>query len=204
MGCKITFLCLIVLFILPSFSLGRPIINQGTLELISDGVQVQKESRNLVHLNQKLISADTCTEAYESLPCTTAVLGNVFLVLVYGYLMLMAAKFMSCGSEILLQIVGPGLVGGLFLPVLSSIPDAAIILASGLSGSKETAQTQVSVGIGLLAGSTVLLLTLLWGSCLIVGKCDLENSVAIDQKDTKASSLTGFSAVDSKEKACLC
>lgn len=64
--------------------------------------------------------------------------------------------------------------------------------ASGLSGSKETAQTQVSVGMGLLAGSTVMLLTLLWGSCLIVGKCDIENSKAIDQKDTRAFSLTGI------------
>ncbi|KAK4255573.1 hypothetical protein QN277_008559 [Acacia crassicarpa] len=159
--------------------------------MVSDGVQDRKESSNLIRLNQKLVSEDTCTEAYGFLPCTTTVLGNVFLVLVYGYLMFMAAKLMSRGSEILLQILGPGIIGGLFLPVLSSLPDAAIILASGLSGSKETAQTQVSVGMGLLAGSTVMLLTLLWGSCLVVGKCDIENSVAIDQKDTKAFSLTG-------------
>lgn len=65
------------------------------------------------------------------------------------------------------------------------------ILASGLSGSTETAQSQVSVGMGLLAGSTVMLLTILWGTCLVVGKCDLENSVAVDQKDTKTFSLTG-------------
>lgn len=38
-----------------------------------------------------------------------------------------------------------------------------------------------------------MLLTILWGSCLIVGKCDLENSVAIDQKDTKGLNLAGKS-----------
>lgn len=45
--------------------------------------------------------------------------------------------------------------------------------------------------MGLLAGSNVMLLTILWGTCLLVGKCDLENSVAVDEKDTKRFSLTG-------------
>lgn len=64
---------------------------------------------------------------------------------------------------------------------------------SGLSGSTTTAQSQVSVGMGLLAGSTVMLLTLIWGTCVIVGKCDLQNSHAIDGKDTVGFSLTGMS-----------
>ena len=55
------------------------------------------------------------------------------------------------------------------------------------------AQSQVSVGMGLLAGSTVMLLTLIWGTCVIVGKCDLQDSVAIDLQDTKGFSLTGMS-----------
>jgi Ca2+/Na+ antiporter len=65
------------------------------------------------------------------------------------------------------------------------------VSVSGLSGTNEEAQSQVSVGIGLLAGSTVMLLTLIWGSCVVVGKCDIENSVAIDKKDTKGFSFTG-------------
>lgn len=64
---------------------------------------------------------------------------------------------------------------------------------SGISGTAEVAQSQVSVGMGLLAGSTVMLLTLAWGTCIIVGKCDIENSLAIDCKDTKGFSLTGLS-----------
>lgn len=103
----------------------------------------------------------------------------------------MAATYLSNGSELLLEILGPGLVGGLFLPILGALPDAMLILVSGLSGSTETAQSQVSVGMGLLAGSTVLLLTIIWGTCIIVGKCDIEGSVAIDGKDTKGFSLTG-------------
>lgn len=107
--------------------------------------------------------------------------------------MFFAATYLSSGSELLLQILGPGIIGGLFLPVLGALPDALLILVSGLSGSTETAQSQVSVGMGLLAGSTVMLLTVIWGSCVVVGKCDMsetENS-AIDRKDTKRFSLTG-------------
>lgn len=73
---------------------------------------------------------------------------------------------------------------------------------SGLSGSVTTAQSQVSVGMGLLAGSTVMLLTVIWGTCVIVGKCDIENSVAIDGKDTKGFSLSGLS-LHSVKSRCI-
>ncbi|KAL1299598.1 hypothetical protein HN51_044142 [Arachis hypogaea] len=132
-----------------------------------------------------------CEQTYGFLPCTTTVLGNLFLIIVYGFLMYTAATYLSTGSELLLEILGPGIVGGLFLPILGALPDAMLILVSGLSGSKETAQDQVSVGMGLLAGSTVLLLTIIWGTCVIVGKCDLVNSVALDSVDTRGYSLTG-------------
>jgi hypothetical protein len=70
------------------------------------------------------------------------------------------------------------------------------IPVSGLSGSKEVAQSQVLIGMGLLAGSTVMLLTILWGSCVVVGKCDLsENSTTVDSQDTKAFSLFGKSDI---------
>lgn len=67
-----------------------------------------------------------------------------------------------------------------------------MISVSGLSGSKETAQSQVLIGMGLLAGSTVMLITLLWGSCIVVGKCDLgDRNTSLDMKDTKGFNLFG-------------
>ncbi|XXG77294.1 hypothetical protein AAC387_Pa08g1473 [Persea americana] len=45
--------------------------------------------------------------------------------------------------------------------------------------------------MGLLAGSTIMLLTLLWGSCVVVGKCDMVNSTSFDSQDSKRCSLTG-------------
>ncbi|KAG2594918.1 sodium/calcium exchanger NCL1-like [Panicum virgatum] len=135
---------------------------------------------------------EKCEQSYGFLPCTTTVLGNLFLALVYGFLMFKAATYLSAGSELLLEIMGPGLVGGLLLPILGALPDALLVLVSGLSGSKETAQSQVLIGMGLLAGSTVFLITLLWGTCVVVGKCDLgPNREAVDLTNTKGFSLTG-------------
>ncbi|KAI6690344.1 hypothetical protein NL676_027172 [Syzygium grande] len=148
-------------------------------------------------------SSDSCDETYGFLPCTSTWIGNLFLILVYGYLMYMSATFLSAGSELLLEIMGPGLIGGLLLPMLGAFPDAMLILVSGLSGSTETAQSQVSVGMGLLAGSTVMLLTVIWGSCVLVGKCDLTDVpesglAAVDNVDTKGFSLTGSGVTTDK------
>nr|POE90476.1 hypothetical protein CFP56_48576 [Quercus suber] len=93
------------------------------------------------------------------------------------------------GSEILLEILGPGIIGGLSLLIFSSLPNAIIILASGLSETKETAQSQLSIGMGLVAGTAVNLLTLLWGSSVLFSRHDLEDSA--DSTNTKRFSFTG-------------
>ncbi|PRQ31082.1 putative sodium/calcium exchanger membrane region, EF-hand domain pair [Rosa chinensis] len=189
------FFFLLLLLVLCSNAQGRfTSYRQSSTDLASDGVnerESESESSSYLLSLKPLSVESTCEETYGFMPCTTTVVGNMFLMLVYGYLMYSAAKWLSSGSEILLEILGPGIVGGLFLPVLTSLPDAMLILVSGLSGSTETAQSQVSVGIGLLAGSTVLVLSLIWGSCVVVGKCDIENSTAKDKEDTKGFNFTG-------------
>ncbi|XP_073312186.1 sodium/calcium exchanger NCL-like [Primulina huaijiensis] len=180
------FLTVLLFLILCGFTYGR-LISDGS-DLASDG---GVKSTNVQRLIRLYAAEESCEQTYGFMPCTSTALGNLFLILVYGYLMFLAATYLSSGSELLLEILGPGLIGGLFLPVLGALPDALLILVSGLSGSAETAQSQVSVGMGLLAGSTVMLLTLVWGTCVIVGKCDIENSVAVDSKNTKGFSLTG-------------
>ena len=71
-----------------------------------------------------------CEMSYGFLPCTTTAWGNLFLVLAYGFLMFKSATYLSSGSEMLLQILGPGIVGGLFLPILGALPDALLILGT--------------------------------------------------------------------------
>lgn len=176
----------VLFLILCGAAYGRLISDQP--DLVSDGVHAAPRFLPFLRLGA---AEETCEQTYGFMPCTSTALGNLFLILVYGYLMFMAATYLSAGSELLLEILGPGIVGGLFLPILGALPDAMLILVSGLSGSTETAQSQVSVGMGLLAGSTVMLLTVIWGSCIIVGKCDLEDNLARDNQDTKGFSLTG-------------
>lgn len=66
-----------------------------------------------------------------------------------------------------------GLVGGVVLPLLGAVPDGAIMLFSGL-GDIETAQETLSVGVGALAGSTIMLLTVPWGLSIYGGRVDLD------------------------------
>ena len=103
--------------------------NDSLFNLVSDGVnQSSWDELNYIWLHRSLFASDSCDETYGFLPCTSTVLGNIFLIIVYGYVMFLSAKLLSAGSEILLQILGPGIIGGLFLPLLSAVPDATIIL----------------------------------------------------------------------------
>uniref|UniRef100_A0A0C9S785 TSA: Wollemia nobilis Ref_Wollemi_Transcript_13884_1970 transcribed RNA sequence n=1 Tax=Wollemia nobilis TaxID=56998 RepID=A0A0C9S785_9CONI len=166
--------------------------------LVSDGIDAFVLRRpkvfvtELESLKPNVSSESYCEQTYGFLPCTKTAIGNLFLLVVYGFFMFKSASLLTDGSEVLLDVLGPGIVGALFLPILGALPDTLLIVVSGISGSKETAQQQVVIGMGLLAGSTVMLATALWGACLVVGKCDLSSeSVAIDSKDTKGFSLFG-------------
>ena len=64
-----------------------------------------------------------------------------------------------------------GLVGGVVLPLLGAVPDGAIMLFSGL-GDIEKAQETLSVGVGALAGSTIMLLTVPWALSVYNGRVD--------------------------------
>ncbi|GMJ05286.1 Na+/Ca2+ exchanger [Hibiscus trionum] len=191
MTAKIFLFFILFTFCLSSFPSHARVITTrpSPTGLVSDGLSTVENPPFLL-LKPPVSAEETCEQSYGFLPCTTTVLGNMFLIIVYGYLMYLAATYLSNGSELLLEILGPGIVGGLFLPMLGALPDAMLILVSGLSGTPETAQGQVSVGMGLLAGSTVMLLTLIWGSCIVVGKCDLRDSFAVDGSNTKGLSLT--------------
>ncbi|XP_024370568.1 sodium/calcium exchanger NCL1 [Physcomitrium patens] len=137
-----------------------------------------------------------CEEHYGILPCSVSLGGNAALLVIYGYMLLQAAQLLSDGSELLLTVMSPGIIGGLVLPILGAFPDALLITVSGLGASQAEAQQEVLVGMGLVAGSSVMLLTALWGACLIFGRCDLiphpanGKLVAKDRTLTKGFSLT--------------
>ena len=95
--------------------------------IISDGINGASGSviYTVVSAEEK---EEACEQTYGFMPCTKTALGNVFLILVYGFLMFTAATYLSAGSELLLEILGPGIVGGLFLPMLGALPDAMLIM----------------------------------------------------------------------------
>jgi Ca2+/Na+ antiporter len=109
-------------------------------------------------------------------PDDVGLTGLAWLFLSYGYVLYYASNLISEGSELLLLVPSmAGLVGGVVLPLLGAVPDGAIILFSGL-GSLEDAQETLSVGVGALAGSTIMLLTVPFALSVYGGRVDLDDN----------------------------
>ena len=104
------------------------------------------------------------------LPCSSSIFGNFLLIIIYGTLLGVGAKWISEGSERLQEIWGAGIVGGLLLPVLGAGPDALVIgMSVMLSTDPATLQDDLNVGMGTLVGSNVVLLTIPWALSLWLG-----------------------------------
>jgi Ca2+/Na+ antiporter len=91
---------------------------------------------------------------------------------VYGYGLFYAANLISDGSELLLLVPSwAGLVGSVVLPVLGAVPDGMMVIFSGMGSN---AQEEVSVGVGALCGSTVMLLTVPWFLSIVAGRVNID------------------------------
>jgi len=100
--------------------------------------------------------------------------GLFWLIFSYGYVLFYASNLISEGSDLLMLVPSmAGLVGSVVLPLLGAIPDGAIMLFSGI-GDISTAQETLSVGVGALAGSTIMLLTIPWALSIYSGRVNLE------------------------------
>ena len=144
-----------------------------------------------------LPDCDSCLE--KLFPCSQTVVGNLILMCAYGFVLSCGAKLISDGAEMLLEVSNPVIVGGLVLPILGALPDAAMILVSGLGPD---AQQQLSVGVGTLAGSTIMLLTIPWLGGLLIGRCDIGPSG--DTIDKKCSKFGWFSQVTKVHLPACC
>lgn len=101
-------------------------------------------------------------------------LGQIFFAAaVYGYVLSESANLISDGSELLLLVprLAP-VVGSIVLPVLGAVPDGLMVMFSGC-GDIAQAQKKVSVGVGALAGSTIMLLTLPWFIAVFFGRVNV-------------------------------
>ncbi|RVX09345.1 Sodium/calcium exchanger NCL [Vitis vinifera] len=221
-------LAMLLLMMVSPGSCGRVAANNSSSSgLVSDGDGEVQQPAFIVF--EEWASSYSCNQTYGFMPCTATVPGNILLILVYVSLMLFAAKLLYDGSEILVELLSPGIAGAVFLPLLSSLLDAIINIGnleefmalplprmtkmrigqgkgvtettSRLCGNGETAQNQVSAGLGLLTGSTAILLTLLGGCCIIVDKCDPENSREKASEETARGFSLAGSAVSTDIRA---
>mmetsp|Transcript_15223 Transcript_15223/g.32824 ORF Transcript_15223/g.32824 Transcript_15223/m.32824 type:complete len:536 (-) Transcript_15223:249-1856(-) len=95
---------------------------------------------------------------------------------IYALALYQASDLISSGSELLMLVPAvAGIVGSVVLPILGAVPDGMMVLFSGLG---ENAQETVSVGVGALAGSTVMLLTFPWFICILFGRAPIEKGKA--------------------------
>jgi len=115
-----------------------------------------------------------CDALFSSADSAWGLLQTLSLAAAYGYVLFCASNLLSEGSELLLLVPSiAGIVGSVVLPVLGAVPDGAIMLFSGLG---EDAQSELQVGVGALAGSTIMLLTLPWGLSVYYGRVPLSRS----------------------------
>lgn len=115
----------------------------------------------------------TLTDIQE--PSEVGVTGLLWLFLSYGYVLYFSSNLISEGSELLLLVPElAGLVGGVVLPLLGAVPDGAIILFSGLDPDLQVAQETLKIGVGALAGSTIMLLTVPFALSIQAGRVDFD------------------------------
>jgi Ca2+/Na+ antiporter len=114
----------------------------------------------------------------------------------YGYVLFLSANMIGDGAELLLLIPEyKDLVASVVLPILGAVPDGMMVLFSGI-GPLAAAQENVAVGVGALAGSTIMLLTLPWVLSFYGGRVDFDAAgspdAAYDLKKKDRDKAPGF------------
>ncbi|KAK6149980.1 hypothetical protein DH2020_017505 [Rehmannia glutinosa] len=175
----------------------RSIKKDANMMMISDGVDPESKSS---FIEWGLSAAtETCEPIYGFLPCSTNVWGLLFLIVVYEILLSLGGKYVAIGSDLFFQITGPGLFGASLFQFLGTIPQIVLVLVSALSGSLEAAQQRATLGMGLVAGTTVMLLTLIWGTSVVLGSYDLSEAITIDKSESKKNTPKGYGIVTDAE-----
>ncbi|CAA2999336.1 sodium calcium exchanger NCL-like [Olea europaea subsp. europaea] len=148
---------------------GRILTLNSSDDLISDGID---QSVALI-ANDVLVSASTCHHTYGFLPCAENAGGYIYQILVYHGLLIFGEMQLTSGSKVFFKILenyfGTSKYVSIIFQILMELPAMMMMILSGVFGSKETARSLVSLGVGIYAGITVFTLTLQWGICLIFG-----------------------------------
>ncbi|RZC48117.1 hypothetical protein C5167_041075 [Papaver somniferum] len=186
---KVRFCVFVCFFVLHAVECqGRSLLQYD--DLVSDGMNFYHDTMYIKQLKQQVETTNTtlttttnpeefCEHMYGFLPCSSNLLGYLFQIVVYEYLLFLGERYVTEGSELVFQIL-PGIFGDSVFEILGAFPESMMIVVAGLSKSKDVAEEKVLTGVGLLAGSTVFLLTFVWGTCVIVGRNEIlsDNSLS--------------------------
>lgn len=105
------------------------------------------------------------------------------LTLVYGCILDWASSLISDGCEGLLFFPSvTGIVGTVVRPFLEAVPVAVLVLFSGMGPA---AQPQLLIGMGALAGSTAMLITLPWFAAVMYGSVPIGAGGDANYDDSK-------------------
>ncbi|KAL0011235.1 hypothetical protein SO802_006343 [Lithocarpus litseifolius] len=182
---RVSFIILLVILIPHS---GNSRSFRENSNLISDVID-QISHSSILEVDVKATTV-TCEPTYGFLPCTTR---QLFMIVVYEYLLSLAEKYVSSGTDLFFQMFGTGIFGASLFHLLGTIPQVGLVLVTGVTGSTDTIEALAIIGMSLLAGSTIMLLTLIWGSVIAFGRYDLSQpSDSSDIENKRPFSLTGF------------
>ncbi|RDY05856.1 Sodium/calcium exchanger NCL, partial [Mucuna pruriens] len=137
---------------------------------VFDGVDaIQPRYAYLQFKDQKVevessFEGDYCKQMYVLLPCSNNILGHLFLILVYEYLLFHGESYLDARGEQISKILSPGVFSVSTFDILDALPKSLILVVTRLSSDKESAQEYASTGVGLLAGLSILLLSVVWGT----------------------------------------
>ena len=113
------------------------------------------------------------TTTYFPDPDSLNTTGLVIAMLVYGWILLQSADYIGDAAEDMLEKCPSygKIIGALLVPILGAIPDGMMILLSGMgSGSQVGNSGRAQRGVGTLAGSTIMLLTIPFATAIYMNR----------------------------------
>lgn len=98
-------------------------------KLVSNGVDnvESSEQDSFLLLNNE---GEYCKQMYGFLPCSNNILGHLFLILVYEYLLFHGESYLAAGGEQVFKILGPGVFGASAFDILGALPESLILLGN--------------------------------------------------------------------------
>ena len=126
---RVSFIILLVLLIT---HLGNSRSFKENSNLISDGID-QISHSSILEVDVKATTV-TCEAIYGFLPCTSSVWGEIFMIVVYEFLLCSAEKYVSSGADLFFQMFGTGIFGASLFQILGTIPQVALVLGKCLTG----------------------------------------------------------------------